>query len=296
MLVGLAVAVGALAPQAGAAVPVKDPHAIACPQAPAGWIHPASGKTVESPQINQNIATLGASDQVEVGCDYFHGVTQHILVTVNFAVADDVNPQADFYWGCSSAGTPWNPSDRTFRVMSRQQWAIAAFSDVGGTLTDAQVPAFEQITRRLLQNAEGYGHPCTLSSSPTTVLSNFHYTFQVAAGSGEGAFWVDEPSRPKGPVQVQRVNGVTFTLHVASSGPKRRLSVQVVRGYEFQVAQPGVPGQVKLGVRVVGSALPGCTRGNTGTLTVSTKPFVRLSVCGKTFLHGWAHTQIEFWY
>jgi hypothetical protein len=295
-VVAVVLAVAVLAPAAGAAPPIRDPQTIACPTPPAGWQNPPTGKTVESPQINKNIATLGASDQVIVMCDYFHLPTKHIVVSVNYAIPDDINPAHDFYWGCSSSGTAWNDTDRTFRVMSPDQWAIAAFSDLGGTLKGTEVRAFEQITRRLLRNAEGYAHSCTLKTAPTTLLSNFHYTFDLAAGHGTGSFWVTEPSKPAGPVAVRRVNGVAFTLRVSSSGRLHRLTIRVARGIDFQVARPGVPGRVRLGVSVVSSRVPGCAAGNTGTLTISTKPFVRLAVCGRVFLDGKARTSIQYYY
>jgi len=59
---------------------------------------------------------------------------------------------------------------------------------------------------------------------------------------------------------------------------------------------PGVTGSVRLGVKVLASAVPGCKRGNTGTLTITTAPSVRLAVCGDTFLNGKARTTIEFYY
>jgi hypothetical protein len=288
-----------LAPAAAkAAQPIKDPNTIACPQPPSGWTNPAEGgKTVESPQINQNIATLGASDQVEVACDYFELPRKHILVSVNYAVPDDINPQSDFYWGCSSAGTPWNTSDRVFRVMSPDQWAIAAFSDIGGYLAQTEVPKFEQVTRQLLANAEGYGHPCSLHTAPTLLASNFHYSFQVADGGGSGSFWAAIGPRQTTATRVLRVTGVAIRLHVRTTGGARHpLTIRVERGIDYLPAGAHVTGRVRLGIRVVASQVPTCGVGNTGTLTITTAPSVRLAVCGRTFLHGKAQTQIQFFY
>jgi hypothetical protein len=292
------VVVAVVAPGAAkSAAPVRDPHTIACPAPPAGWSNPpGTGKTVESPQIDQNIAALGASDQVEVACDYFALPQKHILVSVNYAVPDDINPQSDFYWGCSSSITPWNPSDRVFRVMSQNQWAIAAFSDIGGYLAQAEVPKFEHITRQLLTNAEGYGHPCSLNTVPTLVTSNFHFSFQVAAGGGSGSFWVALKPRQKTAAHVDRVTGVEIALHVQTRGPTHRLTIKVVRGIDFLPARAHVAGRVRLRVRVVASQVPSCGVGKTGTLTITTAPSVWLAVCGRTFLHGKARTQIQFFY
>jgi hypothetical protein len=282
---------------AKSAPPVKDPHTIACPAPPAGWSNPpGTGKTVESPQINENIAALGASDQVEVACDYFELPRKHILVSVNYAVPDDINPKSDFYWGCSSSTTPFDPSIRVFRVMSQNQWAIAAFSDVGGYLAQAEVPKFEHITRQLLANAEGYGHPCSLHTAPTLLTSNFHFSFQVPAGGGSGSFWAALKPRQTTVAPVDRVTAVAITLHVRTAGAKHPLTIKVVRGIDFLPVRAHVAARVRLRVRVVASQVPGCGVGQTGTLTITTAPSVRLAVCGRTFLRGKAQTQIQFFY
>ena len=288
----------ALAPAAAKSVaPVKDPSAIACPTPPAGWTNPpGTGKTVESPQIDKHIASLGSSDQVQIECDYFALPRKHILVSVNYAAPDDINPQTDFYWGCSSSGTPWSASDRVFRVMSQDQFAIAAFSDIGGYLSEAEVPKFERVTRRLLANVEGYGHPCSLNTVPTDLSSTFHYSFKVAAGAGSGSFWAVIGSKQTTATRVVRVTGVAMRLHVMTSSGSHPLTIKVERGIDFLPTRPHVVGRVRLSVRVVASRVPTCGVGTTGTLTITTAPSVRLAVCGRTFLYGKAQAQIEFFY
>jgi hypothetical protein len=180
--------------------------------------------------------------------------------------------------------------------MSPHQWAIAAFSDLGGALQGAEVEQFEQVARQLLQNAEGYGHACSLNTRPTLLTSNFHYSFQVAAGQGSGSFWAAVESRQTSVTRVVRVTGVAIRLRVKTTGARHPLTIRVERGIDYLPAGPHVAGRVRLAVRVVSSEVPLCHAGNTGTLTISTAHSVRLAVCGVTFLHGRARTQIQFFY
>ncbi len=280
-----------------AAGPIKDPALIACPSPPAGWTNPpGTGKTVQSPQLNENLATLGASDQAEVTCEYFDLPTKHVLVVVSYAVPDDINPVSDFYWGCRSGGTPWDDSTRVFRVMSPHQWAIAAFSDVGGDLSRGDAQKFETITRQLLQNAEGFGHTCARSTSETFLTSNFHYSFKVAAGQGSGSFWATLGPKPTSTVPVGRVMSVTISLQLTRHGVTQPLTIRVERGFDYSPAGPRVTGRVRLGVKVVASKVPSCHAGNTGTLTITTRPSVKLAICGQTFLQGAAQTEIQYFY
>ena len=296
-LVCVVLGVAFLPGTASAGAPIRDPNEIACPAAPAGWTNPpGTGKTVQTPELNQNIATLGASDQTEVTCDYFNLPAEHVIVVVSYAVPDDISPQSDFYWGCRSGGTPWDDTTRVYRVMSPDQWAVAAFSDFGGVLTDGQASIFQAVTRQLLQNAEGYGHSCVLDTSQTVLASNFHYSFEVAAGKGSGAFTVTLAPRPTGTVPIGRVLSVTIRLRLPANGGPQPLTIKVVRGFDFAPAGPHLTGRVRLGVRVVASKVAGCNAGSTGTLTITTAPSVQLAVCGQTFLQGQAKTKIEYFY
>ena len=214
----------ALAPTASsAAVPVaKDPNAIACPIGPPGWSVPAAagGKEIEDGETDVHYRP---SDAVTVNCNYFTGGGKHILVYVQYALPADPNPINDFYYGCSSTVTPWNATDRVFRVTSRDQWAIAVFYDSLLQLKHSEVAVFESVTRRLLQNAEGYAHDCSLHVAPTPVASSYAFRFEVPAGHGAGSFLVQatpnvDPHASTVPViQVQVPN---IKLRVTTNGAR----------------------------------------------------------------------------
>src|SRR5207253_7411423 len=123
-------------------------------------------------------------------------------VEIAYALPNDFNPINDFYFGCSSGGTKWTDSDRVFRQMSRNQWAIGLFADALGQLGSGDVPVFENMTRQLLQNAEGYAHPCTLRLKPASVATPITYRFTSAAGNGSGSFVVTGTVVKTGPLKV----------------------------------------------------------------------------------------------
>lgn len=288
-----------------AADPVtKDPSTIACPAASPGWFVPASagGKEVED---GQNDLHLRPSDAVTVNCNYYTSSGRHILVYVQYALPSDRNPINDFYYGCSSTVTRWNATDRVFRLTSSDQWAIAVFYDSLLQLKNSEVAMFENVTRRLLQNAEGYAHDCSLKVAPTPATSSYAFVFDVSEGRAQGSFLVQatpngDPRAPTVPViQVQVPN---ITLNVKTDGVSHVLTIKVKHGitYHNYHAHKAVPtskaiptSDVKFAIEVVSSKVPSCRKGATGTLTVSTAPSVLLEVCGQTFLRGHAKTDIS---
>ena len=168
LAIGAAGAVGAAAaPLAGQ--PVKDPNTIACPQAPSGWtLFTGEGKTIWDGAHNDRLAGL---QQLAVNCNYVTPEYRHIQVTVAYALPTDLNPRGDFYFGCSSGVTPWTAKERKFYVMSGDQWAMATFNDFLGQIDESEALAFQQVTRDLLRNAEGYAHNCELTLAPTVATT-----------------------------------------------------------------------------------------------------------------------------
>jgi hypothetical protein len=288
-----------------AAAPLaKDPNTIACPVASTKWFVPAAagGKEIEDGETDLHYRP---SDAVTVNCNYFTRGGKHVLVSVQYALPSDPNPINDFYYGCSSSETPWNSTDRVFRLTSRNQWAVAVFYDTLFQLKDSEVDMFEGVTRRLLQNAEGYAHDCSLRVAPTAVESTYAFTFDVPAGKAEGSFVVQAaPNRdPRAStVPVVQARAATIRLGVTSGGGRHRLAVEISHGVTYRDRHFAGTGRssttagtssVTFAIRVVGSKVPSCPKGATGTLTVSTAPAVSLRVCGQTFLNGPANASIS---
>jgi hypothetical protein len=295
--------VAALAPApSAAAVPVaKDPGTIACPAASASWAVPAGagGKQIEDGQTDVHYRP---SDAVTVNCNYFTSGGRHILVYVQYALPSDPNPINDFYYGCSSTVTPWNGTDRVYRVTSRDQWAIAVFYDSLSLLKGGEVPMFEGVTRRLLANAEGYAHDCSLRVAPTSVVSTYSFSFDVSGGHASGTFAVEaDPGRnPRAAtVPVVQFEVPSITLHVSTGGVSRVLAIRVRRGIAYHDYHHGAgtappTSRVTFAIEVLRSTIPTCRTGASGTLTVSTSPSVSLRVCGRSFATGRAKTSIAF--
>jgi hypothetical protein len=287
---------------ASADVVIKDPHGIACPQAPSGWFNPpgdatatsSGGRTIIAPGT---VVEAGEGPQggntVNVSCDYFTSAGKHLVVDLLYALPTDPNPINDFYFGCRSGGTSWTDSDRVFRLMSPDQWASVAFYDFIGLLEKNDVPAFETVARQLLRNSQGYAHSCSLKVQPTPAQARLQFTFDVAAGSAEGLFFT-YGTENDAVLPVVAVGVPDMTLHVRTQGKRHALTLQVTRGMTFVPAKARTKAQLKLAVRVKGSKVPGCPKGSTGTLTVSTAPSasVLLKVCSQSFLQGPAKTSI----
>lgn len=269
--------------------PVKDPSTIACPSAPSGWsLSAVEGKTIWDGAHNARLAGL---QQVAVNCNYVTAEFEHIEVTVSYALPTDINPRGDFFFGCSSAVTPWNANDRTFYVMSGNQWAMATFNDLLGQLDENEARAFEQVTRGLLRNAEGYAHDCKLSLTPTVATTRFTFAFDARGGKGGGSFSTRGQASPDtNSMHILRASAPNIAVRVGRT--PGALTVQVKGGIDYHPPTPTSTAKLKLAVVVVGSRLSSCRRGATGTLTVTTAPSVRLAVCGRSFLQGKATASI----
>jgi hypothetical protein len=290
---GLAAGVG---PAGGLAadIVVKDPHGIACPNAPSGWFNPpgdstattAGGRSIIAPGT---VVTAGEGPQggntVNVSCDYFTKAGKHLVVDLLYALPTDPNPINDFYFGCRSGGTSWTKEDRVFRLMSIDQWAAVAFYDSLEQLGSEDVPGFETVARQLLRNSEGYAHQCTLKVQPSPLQTRWQFTFGVSAGKVKGLFWT-QGAKTDSVLPVVAVGIEPMTLNVKSNGARHPLTVQVTRGVSYMPQRAGTRGQLRLAVSVTKSNVPGCPNGSTGTLIVTTAPSALLKVCSRSFLKG----------
>jgi hypothetical protein len=296
--VGALLLVAVAAPFASARTSVKDPNAIACPAAPAGWDSSPVRKDVATPQsvpepdAEEHFATGG--NQVTVSCTYFASLVEQVTLRVSYALPTDINPVSDFYWGCGTGGLPWNDSERVYRVVSVQQWANASLIDLLGAVPQANVPTFEAVTRKLLQNAEGFGHPCTIVSKPTALTSRYSFDIHVAGGNLKSVFWTSE-SEAKGGVQpVVQADVSTSVLNVNADGKPRALAIKLTHGIDYHPTRFHTADTVRYAVQVVSTKVPGCKRGATGILTISNRPSLLLRVCGQSFLRSETPRRIRF--
>jgi hypothetical protein len=288
-LAGLVCAVVACAP-AAAATPVRDPNTIECPGAPAGWSEPPVLKTLATPQsvpqasAEEHFATGG--NLVTVGCTYHATSARPLTVTVSYALPTDVNPFNDSYWGCGRPGMKWDDSYRVYRVSSVNQWASASFNDVWQVLESRDVPAFESVTRRLLANAEGYGHSCDLSARPTALKSRYSFDFRLLSGGRIHSVFFTEGEPKGGVLRIVQATVTDAPLRVKVGGKTRTLTVRLTRGIDYRPAKASAPSRIRYSVQVVGSTVSSCRKGATGTLTIVTSPSVLLQVCKQSFFRG----------
>jgi hypothetical protein len=270
--------------------PAKSVDTIACPTAPAGWTKPPDVDSSGQPWGKMVVASAGGNsgtggDRAQVNCNYYDARGHHVLVVVNLALPSDLNPIANFYFGCSSSVTPWTSRDRMFVATSIDRWAVVALSDPGGFLRPTDVPSFERVARQLLANSEPYAHSCTVEPKPTGVKDEYSFKFSAPGASATGLFWVNATlgSRTSRVVQAE---GIEFVARVDAKKTRATLTLDVKHGLTYRLPRPGSPGELLLGVQVAHSTLPSCRRGATGTLTISTAPSVSLQVCSHTYLSG----------
>ena len=278
---------------AGSAAQVaKDPNSIGCPNAPSGWGAPAVSKIVATPQSVPDVRegldgefNAQGGNAVTVSCIYHNTSTKTVYVTVSFALPSDMNPVSDFDLGCGNGAVPWDNSNRVYRLSSPEQWALATLIDATGQLPASQVPAFEGVTHALLENAKGYGHPCSLVTKPTTVSGKVYFDILVAGANIKDTFYTSSPNK-SGVRRITQISPLTDTFQVQTSAGTHALTIQLTKGIDYRVQTGTAAGQVRFGVVVTGSHVPSCKKGATGTLTISTKPLVSLDVCGQSFLRG----------
>jgi hypothetical protein len=300
-LVALACAAAStvLAPTGGAATPIKDPATIACPGAPSGWASQpvikslATPQSVPEPAAEEHLATGG--NLVIVSCTYAASPVKQITVAVSYTLPTDLNPNDDFYWGCGTGANAWNDTDRVFRVASIDQWANADFADFADSLGAADVPVFQSVARQLLQNAEGYAHPCSLVSKPTALTTRYLLDIPVAGGNIKSVFWTKGvPEKGVHVVPIVSATSSKVSLKVKAKGKTSPLTIALTRGLDYRQVTAHLVGRARFAVQVVGSKVPSCHTGAKGTLTITTAPSVLLSVCGQTFLRGERLGRVRF--
>lgn len=267
----------------------KDPRNIECPPAPGGW-KPAAAepKTVWDAKTSARFAGL---QQVAVNCNYDTTTGKHIEVTVTYALPTDLNPNADFYFGCGNGNTAWTSTQRKFYVASGGQWAFATFGDPLRQIDDSEARRFEGVTRELLRNTEGYGHPCVLKVTPTALTSEFTFSFATGGTKGHGTFSTRGSLTRNGsdPIVVAHVPDIS----VAANGSTHAIKVRIQHGIDYHVPQPTpANGKIRLAVKVIASKIASCRKGDQGTLTITDAPSVTLTVCGQTLLAGKASVHI----
>jgi hypothetical protein len=293
-LVGMSATLGAPAGLAG--TPIKDPSSIACPKAPSGWARPPVTKRVATPEsvplptAEEHLATGGNVDTVE--CLYHQSVKQ-VSVSVSYALQTDPNPVNDFDLGCGHGALAWTGTYRTYRVSSLTQWAIATLVDSQQFLSSHDLPAFEGVARSLLHASNGYGHTCSLAVKPSPVSSRFYFDFRIGSSNVKETFWTAGTSTKSALLPISKVMASTVDLRVATKAGTHELAFRFDRGIDFRPQTAKTPGQARFHVIVTRSRVAGCRKGAGGTLTVSTKPSVLLTICGQTFLRGQAPQRIR---
>jgi hypothetical protein len=288
-LVGCSLAIGyGMLPSFGRAG-VKDPSTIQCPSPPAGWSRPPVSKSVSTPE-NTNPGYGGNYEQVGAGgnnatvnCVYHDTSAKQVNVILSFALPTDLNPFNDFFFGCSKGDVGWNNTGRVYRIASADQWAIATLMDPSRYMSPGDVPKFEAIARRLLQNGNGYGHSCSLVLRPTQILSRYFFDIRVGGTNLSASFWT--PSSPeKGNLYViTKVTPATAAMSVDTSSGTRVLAVKLTHGIDYRLATARTPLQARFGIRLTSSTVAGCGRGATGTLAIAAPLSVTITACGRVF-------------
>jgi hypothetical protein len=282
------VAAATVTPLAAATAAKKTPDAIACPPAPAGWEHPPVTKSVSTPQTTAN-GYGGGYEQVAAGgnaatvtCSY-HRSADQVYVAVTFALPSDPNPHNDFDLGCGNGNARWNAADRVYRVASPSQFALATLVDDQRSLHPGDVPAFQAVTRRLLQNASGYGHSCAVVPKRTEIPARFFFDIRAGGDNIKSTFWTPPSPSKNGVFPIDRITPATARLQVDTGVGARLLGVRLTKGIDYRLQTARGPARVRMRFAVTASKVASCRKGATGTLTISTPLTVQLDVCGHTY-------------
>ena len=280
------------------ATPVRDPAGVACPAAPMSWNDPpvlktlSTPETVPEPAAEEHWATGG--NVVSVNCTYRDTPDKSVTVEVSFALPTDANPFADFDVGCGRGGTNWETTYRSYGAASVTEWAIATFADPNDYLSSDSIPAFETLTQKLLQNAKGYGAPCSLKSVPTSIAFRLHFDILVNGTNIKDTFWTADSPTAGGVLPIQQILSTTNAINVKTRAGTRLITIRLTKGVDYLQQHGRTPGRARFRVVVVNSKIAGCSAGASGTLTISTRPSVILALCGQQFLKADAPPRIAF--
>jgi hypothetical protein len=305
----LAVVAGGLASSASAgSVAVRDqPAAISCPAAPSGWTAAQQNPVIWGPAQNPG------QDDEKVTCTYSQGAKLENVISM-FALPVDPNPFNDFDYGCSNPlSQTWSSTGRIYIVSSKTSWAYAELDDASNQLSDSDVPSFEAVTRELLTSSAPSGHTCKITTTQTSAISSFYFSFEFAElGKGTtiyGGVSSSIPSNPETPAgsflvatkatgsstleKVVSVHVPLIPMTVVQNGKKRTIVLKITKGLNFYLEQPTE--RLRANLVVSKSDVPACKQGSKGTLTLTTKQIfarevgpttIRLDVCGKYFSTG----------
>jgi len=286
---GAAAATLGLASGAAAQHVAKNPEAIQCPAPPAGWSKPPVVRNVSTPQTTKN-GYGGNYEQVAAGgnsatvtCAYHDTASKQVYVEVSFALPTDPNPFHDFALGCGKGDAPWSAAYRTYRVSSPRQWALAVFVDTAAYLKPHEVPLFQQLARRLLQNAEGYGHRCGVTVRPTAVPARFFFDVRAGDANIKSTFWTPPSPNAQGVFRITKSTPARARLHVDTKDGERVLAIRLGKGIDYRLQGAHGPARARFHVVVTGSSVRACRKGAGGTLTLTAPIDVAVAVCGQTF-------------
>jgi hypothetical protein len=237
-----------------------------------------------------------------------------VAVVAEYALPDDPNPLADFYFGCNARRQQqWTSGGRTYFVASGARWSYVEFADPGHQLPDASVPPFERVAKVLLTNVSSSAHVCRFNTKTPTLMQHLylfgfefiHTTQKLRAFGGVATASKSNPLLPVGQFTtvsepdatvVTKVSGVdapAFTVQLVGSGGRHTLNLRLVGGVDF-FQKPPVQ-RLRLRLQVAASDVAACPKGATGTLTIARSELVntpnapaeiKVQLCGSLFAGG----------
>lgn len=286
---------------------------IPCPAAPPGWVNPPEsdgGRAILTP-----LTTIAQADGrnfifgapvVQLDCFYLTSSGKRLQVSVRYALPIDLNPYNDFYIGCTVTGHPqnvatsahaWDDSERIYRVVGKKTWSLATFIDDQKQLTSADVPRFEAVTNKMLEDAQPYAHDCGLAGNqePVDLKTIWTFSFDVtttsagvtSSGTDSGSFVTTANTTGGSIGAIKNLFANDFHLNLTGKGKPRSLDVHVGDPIAFR---HGYGVSLRTHVNVVSSTDETCKRGATGTLLLDLQylspPRVAIQLCGHTYLAG----------
>jgi hypothetical protein len=290
-----------------------------CPAAPAGWTAFPGNPFLFGPTDLQGDHTQTiepGSDQEDVNCHYRNGGGRDIMITGVVDLPIDPNPINDFYFGCNNKDVAWNTTDREYLVMSRNSWSYVQFNDLYKVLTPTDVPRFQALAAQLLHNIAPSAHTCGLNTTtPSEVQASWGFDFEMSISTGSngkfnafggvgtiggggipptaplsaGSFVTTGGPNQKGDYHVKSIRIPDVALTVIQNGVTHGMTLHFTKATEFYYNSPHA--RLVLGVKVIGSKVPGCGKGSLGKLTATTEatnyevgtPTLALKLCGNFF-------------
>jgi len=247
-----------------------------------------------------------------VTCTYKQDSRHIVSVQAEYALPTNLNPYADFYFGCKQRRKQdWDNVHRLFFVSGEKSWSYVTFTDPGRELPNADVPRFETIAKSMLESVEPLAHSCELNTTtPTTVRQEYLFTFEFLVTADRfrafGGVGMRTPLIPDGvfaatyagptsTVQSKIISVKTDPFHVSvtDGGKHYALRLSLEPGSSFVQRPPKQT--LQFGVKVMSSNYPKCRAGEHGSLTIkadnrltraNSPATVRLALCGSRFGQG----------